>query len=167
MIISAIAAVAKNRVIGKENDIPWYLPEDLKYFKRTTLNHHVIMGRKSYESVGRPLPKRTNIVVTRDPYFISTGIIVTHSIPEALSIAYKNGEKEVFILGGGNIYAQSIDLWDKLYLTEVDASPEGDVYFPEVDFSQWKLISSDKHLPDEKNPFAYVFQVYERKNSHQ
>ena len=162
MIISAIAAVAKNRVIGNNNEIPWHLPADLKYFKKTTLHHHVIMGRKSYESIGRPLPKRTNIVVTRDPFYISTGVIVVHSIPEALSIAYENGENEVFILGGGNIYLQSIDLWDRLYLTEVDATPEGDVFFPKLDFSGWNLVSSEKHLPDDKNPMAYDFQVFER-----
>ena len=167
MIISAIAAVAKNRVIGKNNQLPWYLPADLKYFKKTTLNHHVVMGRKSFESIGKPLPKRTNIVVTRDTNFISSGIIVVHSIPEALSIAYKNGENEIFLLGGGNIYAQSCDLWDRLYITEIDVFPDGDVFFPEIDFSQWKLLSSDKHLPDEKNPYAYDFQIYNRKSPRQ
>jgi dihydrofolate reductase len=163
MIISAIVATAKNRVIGKDNDIPWYLPADLKYFKRTTLNHHIIMGRKSYQSIGRPLPKRTNIIVTRDPFFISSNCLVARSIEEALEFAQKNGETEAFIIGGGQIYEQSMPYWNRLYLTEVDLEVEGDVFFPELDLDEWALQSSEAHEPDEKNEFGYTFLVYERK----
>lgn len=162
MLVSAIVAAARNRVIGKDNQIPWYLSSDLKYFKRTTLEHHVIMGRKSFESIGRPLPKRTNIIITRDPYFVASGCLVARSLPEALALAYDNGETEAFIIGGGMIYNLSIPLLDKLYLTEVDASPEGTVYFPEIDFTEWHLLSSESHPADEKNDHPYTFKVYER-----
>lgn len=162
MKISCIVAIAHNNVIGKDNDIPWYLPADLKYFKKTTLGHHIIMGRKCYQSIGRPLPKRTNIILTRDPYFIVSNCLVTHSIPEALEIAHQNGEEEAFIIGGAKVYEQSIELWDKLYLTKVDLEVEGDVYFPQLDYSQWQLISEEHHKSDEKNDHDYSFLVYER-----
>jgi dihydrofolate reductase len=171
MIISAIVAIGKNRIIGRDNQIPWYLPADLGYFKRMTLNHHIIMGRNSFQSIGRPLPKRTNVVISRDPFFIATGCIRAFSIPEALKIAKQNGETEAFIIGGGEIYKQSQDLWTRLYLTEVDVEvPEngentegGDVFFPEVDFSKWTLISEEKHEKDEKNEYDYIFKIFEKK----
>lgn len=163
MLVSAIVAAARNRVIGNEqNEIPWYLSSDLKYFKRITLGHHVIMGRKTFESVGRPLPKRTNIIITRDPYYAVSGCLVARSLPEALGFAYDNEETEAFIIGGGSIYALSLPLLDKLYLTEVEAEPKGTVYFPELDFTQWNLISSESHPADEKNDHPYIFKVYER-----
>jgi dihydrofolate reductase len=164
MIVSAIAAVSRNRVIGKNNDVPWYLPADLKFFKNTTLNHHVIMGRKTLESIVNPLPKRTNIILTRDPFFVATNCIVAHTIEEALEIAENNGEPEVFVLGGGEIYKLSMPFLDKLYLTEVNVEiPDGDAHFPEVNWSEWKLVSEDPHEADEKNEFAYNFKIYERK----
>lgn len=163
MLVSAILAAARNRVIGDENNqIPWHLSSDLKYFKRTTLGHHVIMGRKTFESMGRPLPKRTNIVITRDPYYAVSGCLVARSLPEALSLAYDNGETEAFIIGGGQIYALSIPLLDRLYLTEVEAEPEGTVFFPEINFQEWQLLSSKSHPADEKNDHAYTFKVFER-----
>lgn len=162
MKISCIVAIANNSVIGKDNDIPWYLPADLQYFKKVTLGHHIIMGRKCYSSIGRPLPKRTNVIITRDPYFISSNCIITHSIDEALEKAFDNGEKEAFIIGGGTIYEQTQDIWDRLYLTEVDVKVEGDIYFPHVDMKKWKLISEDPHQPDEKNEYAYNFKLYDR-----
>lgn len=163
MKISCVVAVAKNNVIGKDNDIPWYLPADLKYFKKITMGHHILMGRKCYSSIGRPLPKRTNVIITRDPYYIVSNCIVTHSIEEALEIAYDNKEKEVMVIGGGTIYDQTKDMWDKLYITEVDLEVDGDVHFPTIDFDQWELISEEPHKPDEKNKFPYTFKVYERK----
>ena len=163
MTISAIVAIAKNNVIGKDNDIPWYLPADLKYFKKTTLNHHIIMGRNCYESIGKPLPKRTNVVLTRNPFFIVSNCYVTHSIEEALELAKDNGEEEAFIIGGAQIYGQSMDLWDKLYLTEVDLEVEGDVILPEINFDEWELISEEKHQADEKNEHDYTFKVFQRK----
>jgi dihydrofolate reductase len=162
MIISCIVATAKNNVIGKENDIPWYLPADLQYFKKTTLNHAVIMGRNCYESIGRPLPKRTNIIITRDPFFISSNCLIARSIDEALLMAHEAGETEAFIIGGGQIYEQTQDLWDKLYLTEVDLAVEGDVYFPQLSDGQWKLVNEEPHAKDDKNEYDYEFKVYER-----
>ncbi|MCA0238629.1 MAG: dihydrofolate reductase [Bacteroidetes bacterium] len=162
MLVSAIVAVAHQNVIGKDNQIPWYLPADLKYFKRTTLEHHVIMGRNSFHSIGRPLPKRTNIVITRDPFFTAEGVLVAHSLEEALEIAHDNGETEAFIIGGGAIYRESSHLWDKIYLTEVDVTVEGDVFFPDINPAEWREISRESHAPDEKNEWAYVFRVLER-----
>lgn len=164
MIISTIVATAKNRVIGKDNQIPWYLPADLKYFKKTTLNHHIIMGRNCYHSIGRPLPKRTNVIITRNPFFVASGCLVAHSIDEALELARANGEKEAFIIGGGQIYEQSAGLWDKVYLTEVDLEAEGDVFFPELNFDDWNEVFCEAHEKDEKNKFDYTFKVFERKS---
>lgn len=163
MIVSSIVAVTRNGVIGKDNDIPWDLPKDMRYFKKTTMNHHIIMGRKNYEAMGNPLPKRTNIILTRDPFYISSSALVAHSIEEALSIAFDNGEEEAFIIGGGEIYKQSMPYWDRFYITEIEADIEGDVYFPEVDYSEWKLVSEEAHQKDDKNPYNFVFKVYERK----
>lgn len=163
MTISCIVAVAHNRVIGRDNDIPWYLPADLQYFKKVTLGHTVVMGRNCYNSIGRPLPKRTNIIVTRDPFYISSVCPIARSIPEALKIANEKGETEVFIIGGGQIYAQTVDLWDRLYLTEVDIDVAGDIFFPEIDMKQWNLLSEELHTKDEKNEYNYVFKVFERK----
>lgn len=166
MIVSAIVAVAKNGVIGKGNQIPWYLPADLQYFKRTTLHHHIIMGRKSFLSIGRPLPHRTNIVVTRDPFFVANGCIVARSIEEALGMAYDNGDGEAFIIGGGQIYEESLPFWDKLYLTEVGIEiPDGEVFFPALDYSEWTLISEEDHSADNKNEYDYTFKVFEKKDS--
>ena len=136
MIVSSIVATAKNGVIGHNNQIPWYLPADLKFFKKMTQHHHIIMGRKCFESIGNPLPNRTNIIVTRSPFFIVTGCIVAHSIDEALQIAADNDETEAFIIGGGEIYNQSIDYWDKIYWTEVDIEPAGDVFFPKLNMKE-------------------------------
>lgn len=162
MLVSAIVATAHQGVIGKNNQIPWYLPADLAYFKRTTLGHHIIMGRNCFESIGRPLPKRTNIVVTRDPFFTATGVLVAHSVEDALGMAYDNGEEEAFIIGGGIIYRETQDLWDKVYLTEVDVAVAGDVFFPELDMKAWRETLREVHAPDEKNEWAYTFRVLER-----
>ncbi len=159
MIISAIVATAHNNVIGKDNQIPWYLPADLSYFKKTTLDHHLIMGRNCFRSIGRPLPKRINIVVTRDPFFTADGVLIAHSIEEALGIAFDGGESEVFIIGGGEIYRETVDLWDRIYLTEVEAVVEGDVFFPEINPDEWKEIWKEAHQPDEKNEWEYTFRV--------
>lgn len=162
MKVSCIVATANNNVIGKDNDIPWYLPADLKYFKKTTLNHHIIMGRNCFESIGRALPKRTNVIVTRDMFYTVSNCLIAHSIGEALSIAEENGEEEAFIIGGGQIYEQSIDLCDKLYLTQVDLDVDGDVFFPKLDMSQWKLSKKQDCKKDDKNEYDYSFQQYDR-----
>jgi dihydrofolate reductase len=163
MIISAIVATAHEGVIGKDNEIPWYLPADFAYFKKTTLNHHIIMGRNCYESIGRPLPKRTNIVVTRNPFYVVSGCVVVHSVEEGLRLAERNGEEEVFIIGGGEIYQQTMHLLDNLYLTEVDLDTEGSVFFPEINPTEWDLVSEEKHQKDEKNEWNYTFKIFERK----
>lgn len=162
MIISCIVATGHHNVIGKDNDIPWYLPADLKYFKKITTGHHVIMGRNCYRSIGRPLPNRTNIILSRDPFFISSNCLIARDIIQALEMSYENGESEVFIIGGGKVYEQTVDLWDKLYLTEVDLDVEGDVFFPAIDMHDWKLIYEEHHDPDEKNEFPYCFKVMEK-----
>ncbi len=162
MIVSAIVAIAENNVMGKDNDIPWYLPADLKYFKKTTLGHHIIMGRKTYQSIGNPLPKRTNIIITRNPFFIASGCISTNSIEQALSVALENGEEEAFIIGGAEIYKLSIPYLDKLYITKVDLNIKGDTFFPEIDFSNWNLISEEPHEKNGKNEFDYTFKVYHK-----
>lgn len=163
MIISCIVAVDKNNAIGKGNDIPWYLPADLKYFKKNTLNKTILMGRKCFQSIGRPLPKRNNIIVTRDPFYIVSNCIVVRSIEEGIQWSVENGDEELCIIGGGTIYEQTEELWDKLYLTEVDLDvDEAEIFFPKVDLSQWKLIREEAHQKDEKNAHDYTFKLYER-----
>lgn len=165
MIVSAIVAAAENNVIGDGNDIPWRISSDLKYFKRTTLDHHIIMGRKTFDSMGRPLPKRTNIVLTRDLMYTGNGILVAHSIEEALTIAYDNNETEVFIIGGGEIYKQSMAYWDKVYLTKVMAAPKGEVIFPDLPATDWQLISSDPQQAGERDEHDFIFEVYTRRKA--
>jgi len=169
MIVSAIVAMSQNRVIGKDNKIPWHLPADLKYFRRITINHHVILGRKCYESIGRPLPKRTNIIVTRNKAFEAEGCIVVNSIEAALEYSRSKDQTEVFIIGGGQIYEQSMKLWDRLYLTEVKVEVEleievdRDICFTKLDDKQW-IITNEKHnIADDNNPYNYTFKTYERK----
>lgn len=165
MIISLIAAVAENNVIGKDNNLPWHLPTDMKYFRDTTMGHCVIMGRKNYDSIPlkyRPLDGRTNIVVTRKKGFSAPGCIVVHSMEEALTECKKKNEAEVFIIGGADIYRQTIGLADKVYYTKIHHAFDGDAFFPVIDSLQWKL-SSKKDVPaDAKNKFPFSFCVYEK-----
>lgn len=164
MIVSAIVATTENWVIGKDNEIPWYLSDDFKYFKKTTMRHHIIMGRKTYKSIGRPLPKRTNIVLTRNPFYIIQNCLMANSIQQALEIAYDNGEEEAFIIGGGNIYKESFSLLDRIYLTVVHTELEGDTFFPVLDKNEWQEVSSsERHSANEKNDFDFTFKVFERK----
>jgi dihydrofolate reductase len=167
MTISLIAALTKNRVIGKNNDLPWHLPDDMKYFMQTTKGHHVIMGRKNYQSIPekfRPLPNRINIVVTRQPGFSAPQCHVVHAIEQGLEIARNNNESEVFIIGGAEIYRDGFKHAQKLYLTEIDAVAEGDTYFPAYDKEQWKEVSRRHHPADDRHAFAFDFVVYQRIN---
>ena len=162
MIISTIVAKAKNNIIGKDNDIPWYLPADLKYFKKITTGHHIIMGRKCFQSIGKPLPKRTNVIVTRNPFFLVSNCYIANSVEEALQIAHDNGEEEAMIIGGGQIYELTKHLWDRMYITEVDLEIEGDIIFPEMDMSKWTLTSKEEHMKDAKNEVDYTFLRYDK-----
>ncbi len=163
MRINAIVATDKNNVIGKDNQIPWYLPADLKYFKRQTLNHHIFMGRKSFLSIGKPLPRRVNMVLTRDPFFSANGVVVVHSVDEALDIARKAGEDEFFIIGGGEIYNLCLPITERVFRTLVKAEVEGDTFFPELPAEEWKLTSEEEGEVDERNKIPFVFQIFERR----
>ncbi len=163
MIISCILAKTKNDVIGKDNDMPWHISDDLKYFKKITSGHAILMGRKNFESIGRVLPNRTNIIITRNKDYKVPGAIVVHSIEEGLKYALENKEEEAFIIGGGQIYNQSADYWDKIYITQIDADIQGDVYFSDVNFEDWKLISQECHKKSEVNEYDFCFEVYERR----
>lgn len=159
-LVSIIVAAAENNAIGKDNQLLWHLPNDLKFFKQTTLDKSIIMGRKTFESLGKPLPRRRNIIVTRQPGYIAVGAEVAHSLAEALSLC--TGEKEVFIGGGAEIYRQSLPFVDRIYLTRVHADIQGDSYFIDVDEREWKLGSSESHPADERHAFGYTFEIYER-----
>jgi len=165
MIISLIAALSKNRVIGKNNDLPWHLPDDMKYFMQTTKGHHVIMGRKNYESIPekfRPLPNRTNIVVTRQRDFSAPNCTIVNSIEQGLAMAKKAGELETFIIGGAQIYEEGMALTQRMYLTEIQAEIEGDTYFPEIQFRKWKETLRIHHPIDERHKFKFDFVIYDR-----
>ncbi len=161
MIISLVAAMARNRVIGSQGKIPWQLPADLKHFKELTYGHPVIMGRKTYESIGKPLSGRKNIVISREPDFRAEGCIVSRSFEEALESA--KSSEEVFVIGGGQIYKLALPYAGKIYLTVIDAEIAGDTFFPKFDESEWQLVNSESHQSDEKNPYNYRFLVYEKK----
>lgn len=166
MIVSAIAALSRNRVIGKDNDLPWRLPDDMKFFMQTTKGHHVIMGRKNYDSLKekfKPLPDRTNIVITRQEQFSAPGCVVVHGIAPALLIAEKNAEKECFIIGGAEIYQIAMPYTTRLYLTEIDAVVGGDTYFPEIKKEEWKEVSRKHHPADDRHPYAFDIAVYDRR----
>lgn len=159
--LSIIASIGKNNELGAENKLIWKLPDDLKRFRALTLGHAVIMGRKTYESIGRPLPERKNIIITRQADYKAPGCIVVGSLDDALKAA--EGDAEPFVIGGSEIYDAALPLADKLYLTFVDAEPEADVYFPEVDVREWKFVSKEDHPADEKHAHSFTFTVYKRK----
>jgi dihydrofolate reductase len=166
MIISMIAALASNRVIGKNNDLPWKLPDDMKFFMETTKGHHTIMGRKNYDSIPnkfKPLPNRTNIVVTRQKNFDAPGCIVVDSVEKGLDIASKNQESETFIIGGAEIYKLGLPHATRLYLTEIDAEIEGDTRFPIFNKNEWKETSRQRHNKDDRHAYAFDFVVYDKK----
>ncbi|MFE4115797.1 dihydrofolate reductase [Priestia sp. YIM B13448] len=160
-MISFIFAMDKNRLIGKGNSLPWHLPADLKFFKQVTSGHPVVMGRKTHESIGKPLPGRENIILTRNISYDSEGCTVLNSISDIEDMAKKEKE-EVFIIGGAEIYKLAFPIADRLYITTIDEEFEGDTYFPEFNESEWRLVSREKGLKDEKNPYDYYFTIYER-----
>jgi dihydrofolate reductase len=162
MVVSLIVAVSENGVIGRGGDLPWHLPRDLRHFKSTTMGHHLIVGRRTWEELGKALPGRTMVVITRSRRFEAEGATVVHSLETALEAA--GGDEEPFIGGGAEIYRMALarDLVDRLYITRVHAEIEGDTVFPEIDFDDWVLVSEEHHEADEKNEFACTFEVWER-----
>jgi len=160
MSLSIIVAMAENRVIGVDNSLPWHLPGDMKWFRRHTLGKPVVMGRKTFESIGKPLPERDNIVVTRNPGYEAPGCRVVASIDEAVEAA---GEGEVMILGGAELYRQILPRADRLYLTLVHAEIDGDAFFPEIEWGQWRELERQDCQRDERNPYDYSFVVLKRR----
>jgi dihydrofolate reductase len=159
--INLIAAMAKHRTIGKDNQMPWYLPADLKHFKSITLKHPVIMGRKTYQSIGKPLPGRRNIVVSRDTKLRLEGVEVVNDLEQAITLC--NESSEVMVIGGANIYQQMLSRAARLYLTFIDLDVEGDTHFPDWQGLGFQQISSEKHQPDERNQYAYEFVTLDKK----
>lgn len=166
MIVSLIVAVSENGVIGKDNGLIWHLPKDMKFFKDTTQGHHVLMGRKNFESIPhnfRPLPNRTNIIITRQSNYIAEGCVVVNSIEQGIDLAKNNGENELFVIGGGQIYDMALkqELIDRVYLTEIHHSFDGDTFFPKLS-DQWKEVQREDCFADEKNKYDYSFLVLEK-----
>lgn len=156
--VSIIVAMAKHRVIGKDNDMPWHMPADLQHFRKKTSGRPIIMGRKTYESIGRPLPKRHNIIISRNAEYKVEGCDVVGSLEEAVKVA--GDVEELFIIGGGFLYDQTIDQADKLYLTFIDLEVEGDTFFPEYEHLSLTKVASEHHHKDEKNPYDYEFAEF-------
>jgi dihydrofolate reductase len=160
-MITIIAAVAENNALGKDNQLLWHLPDDFKRFKNITSGHHIIMGRKTFESFPKPLPNRTHVIISRQKNYSQLNCIVVTSLQEAIEACPKN--EEVFIIGGGEIYNQSIAIADKLDITRVNHSFEADTFFPEIDLTKWKLIFKEFHPKDEKHKFDFSFETFIRK----
>lgn len=161
-MISLMWAMDNNRVIGKNNQLPWHLPEDLKFFKRTTMGHSIAMGRKTWDSIGRPLPGRENIVITRNSEFTCEGCTVLNSIEDLLEYSQQKND-EIFVIGGAEIFKLILPSADKLYLTRIYDEFEGNTFFPVLNMEEWTLLSHEKGIKDEKNPYDYEFMIYERR----
>jgi dihydrofolate reductase len=163
MRLSILAALSNNNVIGRNNDVPWKLSTDLRRLKSLTMGHHIVMGRKTFDSIGRPLPGRTNVVITRNESFQAEGVVVVSSLEEATKRAEAAGDPEPFILGGAEIYRLSLHLAHRMYLTRVHADVEGDTYFPDFDdVNEWRLVDSEHFEADEKNQYPFSFLTYDR-----
>ena len=161
MSLSIIVAMARNRTIGVNNTLPWRCPEDLKHFKALTMGHHMIMGRKTFDSIGKPLPGRTTVVVTRNTYYQIPGCIVAHTIEDAIT-ACRN-DSEIFIVGGAELYRQALPLVDTMYITEIQQDVAGDAHFPEFDMADWEETSRDARSQETPQPLNYHFVSYRRK----
>ena len=162
-IISHLVAASENNVIGNHNQLPWRLPNDFQYFKNKTWGMPVVMGRNTFASLDNLLPGRFNIVITTKSDWSTEGVIVAHSVEEAIDKATQTDCKEIFIIGGGKIFKQSIDVVNRIYITRVHTTVEGDTFYPSIDEEKWKLISEDKHFADDRHAFDYTFQTWERK----
>ncbi|HVC48619.1 MAG TPA: dihydrofolate reductase [Burkholderiales bacterium] len=159
--ISLIVAMAQNRVMGANNQMPWHLPDDLDYFKQITLGHHMIMGRKTHDAIGRVLPGRTSIVVTRNTAWFASGCLRAGSLEEGLRMS-KN-DSEIFIVGGGELFHQSLDIANRIYLTEIKAAVAGNTYFPPINHRLWHEIKREHHPHDSKHPYDFDFVIYDRR----
>jgi dihydrofolate reductase len=156
--------MAENRVIGRDNAVPWHLPADLRHFRHLTLGHPVIMGRKTFDSIARrPLAGRRNIVLSRDPAYRPAGVEVVDTLERALELV--RGEDEVFVVGGAELYRRALPLADRLYLTLVHAQVGGDVRFPQFELAEWRLVEEERHAADERHPFAFTFRRYDRRST--
>jgi dihydrofolate reductase len=162
MRLSLIVAVSENGIIGRGQELPWRLSSDLRRFKTLTMGHHIIMGRKTFASIGRPLPGRTLVVITRQPNLVAENATVVDSLAAAICIAQQQGDSEAFVIGGGEIYRQAIDIAERIYLTRVHALIDGDVYFPDVDWKAWRLVEESHHDADDKNEYDTTFQIFDR-----
>jgi dihydrofolate reductase len=160
-MITLIAAVAENNALGKDNQLLWHLPDDFKRFKNITSGHHIIMGRKTFESFPKPLPNRTHVIITRQKDYQPEGCLIVDSFAKAISVCPK--DEELFIIGGGEIYKQSIEMADKLDITRVHHTFDADTFFPEIDLTKWKLTSEEYHPKDKKHHFDFTFETYLRK----
>lgn len=164
MTLSIIAALGHNRAIGYQNQLPWRLPADLQRFKQLTMGHHILMGRKTFESIGRPLPGRTSVIITRQPEYKAEGCLIAHSLDEAIALATSRGEQEAFVIGGADIYAQALSRADRMYLTLVEAEPEADAFFPVFDESDWKSSDEVVFMADEKHKHAMRFVTLQKRS---
>ena len=160
MKISLVVAASQNNVIGRDNQLPWHLPEDLEYFKSVTMDKPILMGRRTFDSIGRPLPGRRNIVITRDLEWDAEGVEVVHSVDDALAAGSLANSDEIMIIGGAQIYRECLPIADRLYLTRVEAEIDGDAFFPDIDVKQWRKLS--EKIPKKIDKYRYSFQVLER-----
>lgn len=165
-MLSHIVAASENNVIGSQNELPWHLPNDFKYFKNKTWGMPVIMGRKTYESLKKSLPGRVNVVVTRDVNFQPDNAFVSGNIDAAIEKAKESDAKEIFIIGGGEIFKQTMNLISRIYITRVHTTVEGDTFYPAIDAEKWIKVSSRPFPADEKNDYPYTFEVWETKTDH-
>ncbi len=156
MEIALIVAVATNGVIGAGGALPWRIPADMKWFKARTMGHHIVMGRRTWDSLGRALPGRTNLVLSRDAALVTPGATIVRSLDDAIAIARRADETELFVIGGGELYREALPGADRIYLTEVDAAPEGDTFFPALDLSRWHERSRESHVTDDGTAFRFV-----------
>jgi dihydrofolate reductase len=163
---SIIVAMAENRVIGINNKLPWYLPNDLKYFKQITMGKPILMGRKTYESIGKPLPGRSNIIITRNPDWSADGVKIVHSLEQAFKLAESivaiDGQNELLVIGGDQIYQSSLPMIDRIYLTQVHSEVNGDAWFPEVNWKDWREVGREDFIAEGANPYDYSFVVFDR-----
>jgi dihydrofolate reductase len=160
MRISYIFAMDRNRVIGKDNQLPWRIPADLKFFKETTMGHTIVMGRKTYESIGKPLPGRTNVIMTQNPDYKVEGCEIVHTIEELLE---RYGEEEIIVTGGSELFRLFMPYVSKMYITSIEHEFEGDTWFPEINEDEWQMTWREQGIKDEKNPYTYYFQIYEKR----